>query len=162
MVTRARQVAVIGAGRCAAGSEAWALAEELGRRLAEVGLTVVCGGRGGVMEAASKGAAEAGGTVIGILPGDSLEDANPYCTHAVATDIGHGRNLAVVASGEVVVAVDGEWGTLSEIGLARALGRPVVALRSWQLVGRGKMRDAPGVVPVETPEQAVAAALEAL
>jgi uncharacterized protein (TIGR00725 family) len=155
-------VAVIGAGGCEATSQAWALAEEVGRQLAEAGVTVVCGGRGGVMEAACKGAAEAGGTAIGILPGDSLEDANPFCTHVVATDIGHARNLAVVASGEVAIAVDGEWGTLSEIGRARALGRPVVALRSWSLRGRGKMEDAPGVVAVETAEQAVAAALEAL
>jgi uncharacterized protein (TIGR00725 family) len=159
---RPRQVAVIGAGRTEVGSEAWELAEEVGRRLAEAGVTVVCGGRGGVMAAAAKGAAEAGGTVIGILPGNSLAEANPHCTHVVATDIGHARNLAVVASGEVVLAVDGEWGTLSEIGLARALDRPVVALRSWQLVGREKMRDAPGVIPAETAEEAVAAALAAL
>jgi uncharacterized protein (TIGR00725 family) len=159
---RPRQVAVIGAGRTEEGSEAWALAEEVGRRLAEAGVTVVTGGRAGVMEAASKGAAEAGGTVIGILPGNSLGEANPHCTHVVATDIGHGRNLAVVASGEAILAVDGEWGTLSEIGLARALGRPVVALRSWELVGREKMKDAPGVVAAETPEEAVAAILKAL
>lgn len=155
-------MAVIGSSRCEAGSEASELAEEVGRRLAEAGVTVVCGGRGGVMEAASRGAAEAGGTVIGILPGNSLGEANPHCTHVIATDIGHARNLAVVASGEVVIAVDGEWGTLSEIGLARALDRPVVALRSWQLVGREKMRGAPGVTPVDTAEQAVAAALAAL
>lgn len=162
MVSRPRQVAVIGAGRSEAGSEAWALAEEVGRLLAEAGVTVVCGGRGGVMEAASKGAAGAGGTVIGILPGNSIAEANPHCTHVVATDVGHARNLAVVASGEVVIAVDGEWGTLSEIGLARALGRRVVALRSWQLVGREQMRDAPGVVAAETAAEAVAAALAAL
>lgn len=157
-----RQVAVIGAGGCQPASEAWALAEEVGRRLAEAGVTVVCGGRGGVMEAVSKGAAEAGGTAIGILPGRTLAEANPHCTHVVATDIGHARNLAVVASGEVVVAIDGEWGTLSEIGLARTLERPVIALRSWRLVGPAVMREAPGVTPAETAEEAVAAALEAL
>ncbi|HET6999093.1 MAG TPA: TIGR00725 family protein [Solirubrobacterales bacterium] len=159
---RSRQVAVIGAGGCGEGSEPWLLAEEVGRRLAEAGATVVCGGRGGVMEAASRGAAEAGGEVIGIVPGHSVEEANPYCTHVVASGVGHARNLAVVGSGAVVIAIGGEWGTLSEIGHARAIGRTVVALRSWELNGRERMAGAPGIVPTETPEQAVAAALEAL
>jgi uncharacterized protein (TIGR00725 family) len=114
------------------------------------------------MEAASRGAAAAGGMVIGIVPGHSIEEANPYCTHVVASGIGHARNLAVVGSGEVVIAVGGEWGTLSEIGHARAIGRTVVALRSWTLDGRERMEGAPGVVPAETAEEAVAAALAAL
>jgi uncharacterized protein (TIGR00725 family) len=80
------------------------------------------------MEAVCRGAAGAGGTAIGIVPGDSVAEANPFCTHVVATGIGHARNLAVVSSGEVAIAIGGEWGTLSEIGFARALGRPVVAL----------------------------------
>jgi uncharacterized protein (TIGR00725 family) len=152
---------VIGSGDCELGSEAWRLAEEVGRRLAEAGVTVVCGGRGGVMEAAAKGAVEAGGEAIGILPWAEPADANPYCTHAVATGVGQARNLAVVSSGAAVIAVGGAWGTLSEIGLARAVGRTVVALRSWSLSGRGEMADAPGVLAVETAEEAVAAALEA-
>jgi predicted Rossmann-fold nucleotide-binding protein len=78
----------------------------------------------------------------------------------VASGIGQARNLAVVASGEVTVAVGGEWGTLSEIGLARALGRPVVALRSWALSGAGPMESAPGIVAASTPEEAVGAALD--
>lgn len=156
-----RQVSVIGSGDCDESSEAWALAEEVGRRLAEAGATLVCGGRGGVMEAAARGAAGAGGTVIGILPGASVGEANPHCTHAVATGVGQARNLAVVASGEVTIAVSGGWGTLSEIGHARAIDRTVVALRSWGLSGRGDLEQAPGVVPVETPEEAVAAALGA-
>jgi uncharacterized protein (TIGR00725 family) len=138
------------------------LAEEVGGLLARAGVTVVCGAGAGVMEGVSRGAAEAGGRVIGIVPGDSVHDANPWCTEVVATGIGHARNLAVVASGEVVIAIGGEWGTLSEIGHARVLGRLVIALRSWQLSGRDRMHDAPGVVPVETAEQAVAAALETL
>jgi uncharacterized protein (TIGR00725 family) len=157
-----RQVAVIGAGGCPQDSELAQLAEEVGRRLAQAGATLVCGGREGVMEAASRGAAEAGGSVIGIVPGSSVEEANPYCTHVVASGVGYARNLAVVGSGEVVIAVGGEWGTLSEIGHARALGRTVVALRSWELTGRERMRGAPGVIPAETPEQAVTAALAAL
>ena len=114
------------------------------------------------MEAVCRGAAGAGGTTIGIVPGNAVADANPYCTHVVATGIGHARNLAVVSSGEVVVAVGGAWGTLSEIGFARAIGRPVVALRSWEVRGREELADAPGVIPAETPAEAIAAALAAL
>ena len=88
--------------------------------------------------------------------------ANPDCTHVVATGMGHARNLTVVASGEVVIAIGGEWGTLSEIGFARTLGRTVVALLSWTLDGRDRMRGAPGVIPAETAEEAVAAALAEL
>lgn len=155
-------MAVIGAGGAHEGDEAWQLAEEVGRGLAEAGVALVCGGGGGVMEAASRAAAEAGGTVIGIVPGESPEDANAYCTHVVATGIGHARNLAVVSSGEAVVAIGGEWGTLSEIGFARVIGHEVVALRSWELDGRERMRGGPGVIAADTAEEAVAAALAAL
>jgi uncharacterized protein (TIGR00725 family) len=158
---RARQIAVIGSGGCGEGSEAWGLAEEVGRLLAEAGATVVCGGRGGVMEAAARGAAGAGGTVIGVLPWVDIDDANPYCTQVVATGIGQARNLAVVASGEAVIAVGGEWGTLSEIAHARNLGRTVVALRSWSVSGREAMEGGPGVVHAEGAEEAVSAALAA-
>ena len=90
------------------------------------------------MEAAARGASAAGGTVIGIVPGSSPEQANRHCTHVVATGVGHARNLAVVSSGDAVIAIGGEWGTLSEIAFARELGRPVVALSSWKRErGRG-------------------------
>lgn len=158
----ARQVAVIGSSACAPGSEAATLAEEVGRRLAQAGVSLVCGGLTGVMEAACRGAAEAGGTAIGIVPGNSVAEANPFCTHVVATGVGHARNLAVVSSGEVVIAIGGEWGTLSEIGFARAIGRPVVALRSWALSGRDRMEEAPGVVPADSAREAVKLALDAL
>ena len=157
-----RQVAVIGAGGAAEGSETWRLAEEVGRRLAEAGATVVCGGGNGVMAAVSRGAASAGGEVIGVLPGSELDGGNPDLTHVVATGIGHARNLAVVGSGQIVVAIGGEWGTLSEIGHARAIGRTVVALRSWTLTGRDRMEGSPGIISAETPEEAVAAALAEL
>jgi len=157
-----RQVAVIGSGGCREGSEAWVLAEEVGRLLAAAGVTVVCGGRGGVMEAVARGAARAGGEAIGILPGPSIEEANEHCTHVVATGVGQARNLAVVSSGEAVIAIGGEWGTLSEIGLARSLGRTVVALHSWELNGREAMQDAPGVIVADSAEEAVAAARAAL
>jgi uncharacterized protein (TIGR00725 family) len=159
---RARQVAVIGAGGAEPGSEVWELAEAVGRGLAEAGVVMVCGGRAGVMEAACRGAAAAGGEAIGILPGHELGEANPFCTQVIATGVGHARNLAVVSSGEVVIAVGGEWGTLSEIGHARAIGREVIALRSWTLHGRDRMEGAPGVRVAETPEEAVAAALAVL
>ncbi|HET8814599.1 MAG TPA: LOG family protein [Solirubrobacterales bacterium] len=155
-------MAVIGAGGAEEGSEAWVLAEGVGKGLAEAGVALVCGGGGGVMEAAARAAADAGGTVIGIVPGESPEDANPHCTHVVATGIGHARNLAVVSSGEAVIAIGGEWGTLSEIGFARVIGHEVVALRSWELNGRERMAGGPGVIPAETAEQAVAAALRAI
>jgi uncharacterized protein (TIGR00725 family) len=156
---RRRQVAVIGAGGASEDSETWRLAEEVGRRLGEAGVAVVCGGGNGVMAAVSRGAAAGGGDVIGVLPGSDLDGGNSDLTHVVATGIGHARNLAVVGSGEVVIAIGGEWGTLSEIGHARSIGRTVVALRSWALVGRDRMEGAPGIVQAETPEEAVAAAL---
>lgn len=159
---RAHQISVIGVGDCAQDSAVALLAEEVGRRLAGAGVTVVCGGLGGVMEAACRGAAEAGGEAIGIVPGVSVEEANPHCTRVVASAIGYARNLAVVASGDAAIAVGGEWGTLSEIGHARTFGKTVVALHSWGLTGHDRMDGTPGVIPVETAEDAVAAALEAL
>jgi uncharacterized protein (TIGR00725 family) len=156
---RPPQVAVIGSGTCEQDSELAQLAEEVGRRLAEAGAAMVCGGMGGVMEAAARGAAGAGGTVIGIVPTESVDDANPHCTHVVATGIGHARNLAVVASGEAVIAIGGEWGTLSEIGFARRLNRDVVTLRSWRAQGEGAMAEMPGATAAATPEEAVSSAL---
>jgi uncharacterized protein (TIGR00725 family) len=134
-------------------------AEAVGRAIAEAGAVLVCGGRTGVMEAASKGASEAGGDVVAVLPTLSPADANPYVTHAVATGTGHARNLAVVASGEAVIAIGGEWGTLSEIAFARKLGRPVVAIQSWPL--RNRAGTDLGIVEAETAGEAVAAALSA-
>lgn len=157
-----RQVAVIGSARCEPDSEVALLGEEVGRRLAEAGVTLVCGGLTGVMEAACRGAAEADGVAIGIVPGNEVGEANPYCTHVVATGIGHARNLSVVSSGDAVIAIGGEWGTLSEIGFARAIDRPVIALRSWTLSGRERMEGAPGVLVAESPREAVEQALESL
>jgi uncharacterized protein (TIGR00725 family) len=124
-------VSVVGSGE--ASGELYEKAREVGRLVAGRGGTVVCGGRSGVMEAAARGAAEAGGVAIGILPDVDRKEANEYLSYSVATGTGHARNLAVVCSGDVVVAVGGEYGTLSEIGLALKVGRPVVALMSWDL-----------------------------
>ena len=126
-----RYAAVIGPSRC---DDATAeLCAQVGRGLAQAGFTLVTGGEYGAMEAASRGAAEAGGFVVGLLPGTDRSRANEFSDVSVVTGIGHARNLGVVASADVVIAVGGEWGTLSEIGLAGVLGRPVVVLRGWRL-----------------------------
>jgi uncharacterized protein (TIGR00725 family) len=140
------QISVIGSG-----AEHEERAERVGRLLAERGCTVVTGGLGEVMAAAMRGAKSAGGTTLGILPGETREGSNEWCDHVVVTGIGHGRNLAVVASGDAVIAVGGSWGTLAEIGFARALGRRVVILEpGWQVEG---------VARAATPEEAVELAL---
>ena len=154
---RSRQVAVIGKGT--PDEELTPLAEEVGRQLAEAGAVVVCGGLAGVMEGVARGASAAGGTVIGIVPSSSQEQANRYCTFVVATGVGHARNLAVVSSGDAVIAIGGEWGTLSEIAFARELGRPVVALSSWKLSGGGVMEGGPGIEVASSPAEAVELAL---
>ncbi len=138
-------VSVVGSGT--PSGELYEKAREVGRLLAEGGATVICGGHSGVMEAAARGAAEAGGVAIGILPDEDRRRANEYLSFSVATGTGHARNLAVVCSGDVVIAVGGEYGTLSEIGLALKVGRPVVALRSWELGEH--------VSVASTPEEAV-------
>ena len=124
-------VAVVGSGT--ATGELYEKAREVGKLLAEGGATVVCGGLSGVMEAAARGATEAGGTAIGILPDEDRRRQNQHVTYSVATGTGQARNLAVVCSGDIVIAVGGEYGTLSEIGLARKVGRPVVVLEGWDL-----------------------------
>jgi uncharacterized protein (TIGR00725 family) len=142
-------VSVIGSG-----AEHEPDAEHVGRLLAERGCVVVTGGRAEVMAAAARGAKSAGGTTLGILPGESLADRNEWIDHAVATGIGHARNLAVVASGEAVIAVGGGWGTLAEIAFARRLGRPVVILEpGWRVEGEGIER---AVSPDEAVELALA------
>jgi uncharacterized protein (TIGR00725 family) len=130
-VTDRPYVAVVGSGTAAGGL--YEKAREVGRLVTEKGGTVVCGGLSGVMEAAARGATEAGGTAIGILPDEDRRRQNGYLTYSVATGAGQARNLAVVCSGDVVIAVGGEYGTLSEIGLARKVGRPVVVLEGWDL-----------------------------
>lgn len=136
------QIAVIGTG--SANGDLLDAAAAVGRLLAERGCVVVCGGLGGVMAAVARGAHEAGGTTIGILPGERPDGGNEWLDHVVATGMGHARNLAVVASGHAVIAVGGEWGTLAEIGLARKLGRGVVLLEpGWELEGPGIERAEP-------------------
>ncbi len=143
------QVSVVGSG-----TEHEANAETVGLLLAERGATVVTGGLGEVMAAASRGAKSAGGTTIGILPGETRAAANEWLDHVVVTGIGHGRNLAVVASGDAVIAVGGRYGTLAEIGFALTLGRPVVVLEpGWTVDGAQRAQ-----TPAEAVEFALAAA----
>ena len=143
-------VAVIGASQASAGD--LDDAREVGRLLGEAGAVLVCGGRGGVMAAASRGAAQAGGTVVGMLPGDGRGDANEWVTVAIPTGLGELRNGLIIRSADAVIAVGGAYGTLSEIALALQAGRTVQGLHTW---------DIPGVDAVGSPQAAVAAALAA-
>jgi len=143
------QVSVIGSGAQWEGA-----AEEIGRLLAERGCTVVTGGLGEVMSAALRGAKVAGGTTIAILPGERHDQANEWADHVVVTGIGHGRNLAVAASGQAVIAIGGAWGTTAEMAFAKVLGRPVVALAGAPALD--------GVEVAATPADAVEQALAAV
>src|SRR5262245_39240399 len=148
-------IAVCGASRCDAALAAQA--ESVGRRIALAGAMLICGGLGGVMAAACHGARAAGGITIGILPGADPRAANPDVLIPIATAMGHARNVIIVQTADVVIAIGGEYGTLSEIALARKVGRAVIGLGTWALG-----QDAAGrshVLEVQTPEEAIAAAL---
>jgi hypothetical protein len=129
------------------------IAREVGRRVAEAGAVLVCGGLGGVMKAAARGAREAGGWSIGILPGRHPAEANPFIDVAVATGMGYTRNSLVAMNADALIAVDGEFGTLSEIAFGRIFGKPVVGLGTWEVKG---------VEPAADPEDAVRRVLELL
>jgi len=148
-------VAVVGAA--GASDEVAALAEEVGALLARSGATLVCGGLGGVMEAACRGAKSEGGTTVGILPGTRRDDANDYVDIALPTGLGEARNALVVRTADAVIAVAGEFGTLSEIGLALKLATPVVGLGTWELLKGGEPVEA--IRPAATPAEAVDLAL---
>jgi uncharacterized protein (TIGR00725 family) len=154
-VERNPYVAVVGPG--VATTEEEALAEEVGELLARAGAVVVCGGSTGVMEAASRGAAGAGGTVVGILPGFDRSEANPFVTIAIPTGMGEMRNALIARTADALLAVGGEFGTLSEIAFALKVGRPVVGLRTWDLVRRGEPVD--GIRVAGTPAEAVHVAM---
>jgi uncharacterized protein (TIGR00725 family) len=145
-------VSVIGASD--ASAEQLEAARAAGRRLAELGAVVVTGGRGGVMEAASRGAKESGGLTVGILPGFDRSDANDYVDVALPTGLGEMRNALVARAGQAIVAVGGAWGTLAEIAFARAAGTMVFGIGSWDL-------GEDGVTAVATGEEAAERAFEA-
>ncbi|MFH1140152.1 MAG: TIGR00725 family protein [Chloroflexota bacterium] len=151
-------ISVIGGGDSPT-ADVLRMAEEVGRELARQGVTVVCGGLEGVMAAVCRGAKAQGGVTIGILPGNDPADANPWVDYAICTGMGYARNLIVVKSGRAVIAIDGAYGTLSEIGHALGDGIPVVGLHTWALARNGKPER--GIIPAQTPAEAVEKALEA-
>lgn len=142
-----KMIGVIGAGSC--DNEIYEMARKVGEGIAKAGAILVCGGLGGVMEAACRGAYEAGGQTVGILPGPDRAQANPYVTVPIVTDLGHARNILIVRSSNVLVAVSGGYGTLSEIGIALKLRKPLIGLHTWPDIG--------GIHYVSTPEDAVVA-----
>lgn len=144
-----KQIGVIGAGNCS--SETRALAEAVGREIAKKGAVLLCGGLGGVMEAAACGAKLEGGTTIGILPGTCREDANPWIDMAILSGMGHARNALIAQSSDALIAVSGEYGTLSEIALGLKMGKPVFVLDcKWEIEG---------IQRVKSPQEAVERAL---
>lgn len=150
-------ISVIGAGQ--ASEDEAAAAEEIGRLLAEAGAVLVCGGLGGVMDAAAHGCEAAGGTSVGVLPGDDRTMSSPYLTVRIATGLGEARNAIVARAADAVIAVGGEFGTLSEIALALKMGKPVVGLGTWTLDLEGLPGDP--LQRAADPSEAVAKALEA-
>ena len=152
MSARKKIIGVIGASQATA--EGLSLAEEVGQLIAASDATLVCGGLGGIMEAASRGCYEAGGEVLGVLPGASPDTANPYVTLAVPTNMGHARNIIIAHTAEVLVAIEGEYGTLSEAAIALKLGKKVFALRPQHRL--------PGVTVVTSAVDAVQEAMAAI
>lgn len=138
------RVSIVGAGECSSQIAEWAY--DTGKYLAGKGITVVCGGLGGVMYYVCKGAFQAGGETIGILPGPESSAANQYVTHPIATDLGQMRNYLVVLNGLFTIAISGGYGTLSEVAMACKLGKKVIALGEWDNI--------PGVQPAKDPEGA--------
>jgi len=139
------QIGVIGAGECSQETET--LAEAVGREIAKKGAILICGGLGGVMESVAKGSKQGGGITVGILPGFSADEANPFIDIPIVTGLSHARNVLVVRSSQALIAMEGGYGTLSEISIALKLGIPVVGLHTWEM--------SKNIIVVETPEEAV-------
>jgi len=156
MINKTKFIAVIGGSQ--ASLKEISLAEEVGRELAQKGVVLVCGGLGGVMEAACRGASSEGGVTIGILPGENRREANRYVQIPIVTGMGYARNVAVVKSAQAVIAIGGSYGTLSEIGHALQNGIPVIGLDTWTLSKNGITNKA--IIPAQNPAEAVKKALE--
>ena len=156
MTNNKKFIAVIGGSQ--ASRKEIRLAEEVGSELAKKGAILVCGGLGGVMEAACRGASSEGGVTIGILPGENRREANSYVQIPIVTGMGYARNIAVVKSAQAVIAIGGSYGTLSEIGHALQSGIPVIGLETWSLSKNGKLDSS--IIPAENPAEAVEKALE--
>ncbi len=146
------QIGVIGAGGCS--GEVRKIAEEVGREIAKKGAILICGGLGGVMEASARGAKAEGGITVGILPGFDPSDANPFIDIKIITGLSHARNVLIVRSSDVLIAVSGGYGTLSEIAIALKLQKPVVGLNTWDI--------SPAIVQAGNAEEAVKKAIEQL
>jgi len=159
MVEKKDKVYISVIGESEAASEIYCLAEEVGKLIAKAGAILVCGGLKGVMEAAAKGAKAEGGLTVGVLPGSNSDEANAYIDIPIVTGMGYARNKIVVKTGQVVIAIGGKYGTLSEIGFALGYGIPVVGLKTWQLINRDGKADQ-GMVYVRTPEEAVQTAFK--
>ncbi len=153
--TNRKLIAIIGGSQCT--KEEAQTAEEVGRELARQGAILVCGGLGGVMEAACRGASTEGGTTIGILPGENRLTANPYVQIPIATGIGYARNIAVVKSAQAVIAIGGSYGTLSEIAHALQSDIPLIGLNTWSLSRNGQQDSS--IILAQNPEEAVNKAL---
>jgi len=136
MANQKKLIAVIGGGQCT--PEEAQLAEKVGRELARRGVILICGGLGGVMEAACKGAQSEGGITIGILPGEIRQSANPYVQIPIVTGIGYARNVVVAKSAQAVIAIGGSFGTISEIAFALQSNIPVIGLNTWSLARNGQ------------------------
>lgn len=152
---REKLIAVIGGSE--PSPEEARLAEEVGRELARRGVILICGGLSGVMESACRGAASEGGLTIGILPGDTPDTANPYVSIPIVSGIGYARNIAVVKSAEAVIAIGGNYGTLTEIAYACQSNIPIIGLQTWTLSRNGRLDDS--IIVAEDPIEAVNKAL---
>jgi len=149
-IQRTTVIGVIGAGSCSGKDRE--LAEAVGRHIATTGNLLVCGGLGGVMEAAAKGAKDAGGVTIGILPGDNKDAANRYIDVAIATGMGEARNIIIIKTSDAVIALPGKYGTLSEMAFAMKIGKPIVSLSNWEI--------SEDIFKTDDPETAVNKALD--
>ena len=156
MTNKQKFIAVIGGSQCS--KEEAKLAEAVGRELARRGAILVCGGLSGVMEAVCKGAQSEGGITIGILPGDNRQAANPYVQIPIVTGIGYTRNVIVVKSAQAIIAIDGNYGTLSEISHALQNGIPVIGLNTWALSKNGQPDNS--IILAQDPTEAVDKALD--
>lgn len=155
MIDKKNFIAVIGGGQCSSAEAE--LAEDVGRELAKHGAILICGGLGGVMEAACKGASSQGGVTIGILPGERHQAANPYVQIPIFTNLGEARNIIVIKSAQAVIAIGGSYGTLSEIGHALRSGIPVIGLNTWSLSRNGQLDSS--IISAQNPAEAVKKAL---
>jgi len=151
-------IGVIGSGQC--DSEMAEIAYKVGKNVAQKGAILICGGLGGVMEAACKGAKDAGGLTVGILPSKTRKYANPFVDVVIPTGMAEARNALVVGASDVIIAIGGEFGTLSEIGLALKMGKPIVGIDTWEFSKKGKLAET--IILAKSPVEAVERALRSI